>query len=130
MSKDFEYIESFIRDIADFPIPGIVFKDITPVLQNGRAFDLTIKALAKLSGEYDLVAGVEARGFIFGAALAQYLGKGFIPIRKPGKLPHESYIEAYNLEYGANSLEIHTDAVKPGQRVLIVDDILATGGTL
>jgi adenine phosphoribosyltransferase len=120
-----------IRDIPDFPSPGILFKDITPLLGDPEVFNETIEQLhhAVREMEIDAVAGVESRGFIFGTPLAMKLGVGFIPIRKPGKLPAETIQEEYSLEYGTNTIEMHTDAVSDGMRVLVVDDLLATGGT-
>ncbi len=123
-------LKQVIRDIPDFPSPGILFKDITPLLQDPVAMSAAVRGLSEISNSYDVVAGVEARGFIFGAAIAQLAHKGFVPIRKSGKLPYSSYSESYALEYGESTLQIHTDSIKPGQRVLIVDDVLATGGTL
>ena len=124
-------IEQYIRDVPDFPKPGIIFKDITPLLGNAEALSSTIDQLGESfpSDDYDLVCGIESRGFIFGTALSNQLGKGFVPIRKPGKLPHETASQTYELEYGSDTLEIHTDAVR-GKRVLIIDDLLATGGTM
>jgi adenine phosphoribosyltransferase len=124
-------LKSVIRDVPDFPKKGIIFKDITPLLKDGAAFDATIDALASThgNGRVDLVAAVESRGFIFGSAVAQKLSAGFVPIRKPGKLPSATIRETYELEYGNDALEIHKDAVRSGQRVLLVDDLLATGGT-
>lgn len=126
-----ELIKSKIRDIPDFPREGILFKDITTVLRDHDAFKKAIDLLAKHyeKQQIDYIAGIEARGFIFGSALAYRMGKGFIPIRKPGKLPSKTESMSYDLEYGKDSLEIHTDAVEPGKKVLIVDDLLATGGT-
>lgn len=126
-----ERIQKLIRDIPDFPQPGILFKDITPVLRDPVAFRQTIDGLiqAERHNPFDLILGIESRGFIFAAAMAQQLGIGFIPVRKPGKLPYETVKESYSLEYGSNTLEIHTDAIQPGQRILVVDDVLATGGT-
>lgn len=120
-----------IRDIPDFPKPGILFKDITPLLSNGTAFKHAIDAIADYytHKKIDVVLGAEARGFIFGAALAYRLSCGFVPARKPGKLPYTVAKASYDLEYGTDSLEIHEDSIEPGQRVLIVDDLLATGGT-
>jgi adenine phosphoribosyltransferase len=120
-----------IRDIPDFPKPGINFKDITPVLADGSLFSDIIDSLADFhsSQNIDVVAGIESRGFIFGAPLAMKLGTGFVPIRKIGKLPHRKVRVDYALEYGSDALEAHADAIEPGQRVLIVDDVLATGGT-
>ncbi len=128
MSMD---LKKCIRDVPDFPEPGILFKDITPLLSNPEAFEQTIDWLAEDadSRQVDIIAGIESRGFIFGTPLALRLGLGFVPIRKPGKLPAETMSEEYTLEYGTNTIEMHTDAVEPGQRVLIVDDLLATGGT-
>ncbi|MHA7943238.1 adenine phosphoribosyltransferase [Formosa sp. 3Alg 14/1] len=124
-------IESYIRDINDFPKPGIVFKDLTPLLNNPEATKLCLNALlAQIDGQQvDKVVGMEARGFFFGTLLAQALNAGFIPVRKSGKLPYETISETYALEYGSDVLEIHVDAIKPGDRVLIHDDVLATGGT-
>ncbi len=120
-----------IRNVPDFPKPGIQFKDITPVLSNPAAFDVSIEALAApyKNSNIDLVVGIEARGFIFGTPVARLLGVGFVPIRKPGKLPWKTRSASYELEYGSDALEIHADAVAKGQRVLVVDDLLATGGT-
>jgi adenine phosphoribosyltransferase len=125
-------VESFIRDVPDFPKPGILFKDITPLLQSREGLRQAIAGLAAAvdPSTYDLVCGIESRGFIFGTALAHHLDKGFIPIRKPGKLPWKTAAESYELEYGTDTIEIHMDAVAPGQRVLMVDDLLATGGTM
>ena len=124
-------IEKAIRNVPDFPKPGIQFKDITPVLADARLFagsiDLLTEGLAP--GAVDAVAGVEARGFIFAAAVALRLGAGFVPVRKQGKLPRRTVEASYSLEYGANLIAIHEDAVRPGARVLLVDDVLATGGT-
>lgn len=125
-----QLIRDLIRDVPNFPSEGILFKDITPVLRDAHAFAHAVESFAKLSDSYDLVAGVEARGFIFGAAIAQYAGKGFVPIRKSGKLPAASYSESYSLEYGENVLQIHQDAILKGERVFLIDDVLATGGTL
>src|ERR1041385_1983596 len=131
MSQDIEEISRAIRDIPDFPKPGIVFKDITPLLGNGRLFKRTIGILAERyrSQKIDTILGIESRGFIIGAALAYELGAGFCVVRKPGKLPYQTHSASYELEYGTDSLEIHRDAIKPGARVLIVDDLIATGGT-
>ena len=120
-----------VRDIPNFPEPGIIFKDITPVLKHPQA----LKEVVDLMTEYaralkpDVIAGIESRGFVFGLPIAINLGLGFVPIRKLGKLPGEKISEEYALEYGTNTVEIHTDAVEPGQRVVVVDDLLATGGT-
>lgn len=125
-------IADFIRDIPDFPEPGVVFKDITPLLADHDAFARAVAAMADpwSATELDYVVGIEARGFIFGPPIAQRLGVGFVPVRKPGKLPPETTDMAYELEYGRDTLEIHTDSLHEGHRVLIVDDVLATGGTL
>ena len=126
-----EQIEALIRDVPDFPEPGIVFKDITPVLADPIAFSTIIDLIVVHfgRGNVDKVVGIEARGFILGAPVAYHFGAGIIPVRKKGKLPHETLEESYALEYGAASLEIHKDAVQAGERVLVVDDVLATGGT-
>ncbi|MFT7461938.1 MAG: adenine phosphoribosyltransferase [Pseudohongiellaceae bacterium] len=124
-------LEPFIRDIPDFPKPGIVFKDITPLLGDAKAFASSIEQLAKsLDGvKCDALAGIESRGFLFGTALAQTMGVGFIPIRKPGKLPYEVVSQEYSLEYGSDCIEMHSDAVASGQSVVVIDDLIATGGT-
>ncbi len=124
-------LRSFVRDIPDFPTPGILFRDITPLLASPVAFQEAVAAMVKPFGGNppDKVLGIEARGFMFGAAIARELGVGFVPVRKPGKLPRETYRVSYGLEYGKDSLEIHADACGPGERVLIADDVLATGGT-
>lgn len=125
---------ALVRDIPDFPKPGIMFKDITPLLSNGPCLRLLIDRLAEWCEQErlypDLVAGPEARGFILGAALAYRLGVGFVPIRKPHKLPHRTVRADYGLEYGTNSVEMHIDAIAPGERIILVDDLLATGGTM
>ncbi|MFT4710593.1 MAG: adenine phosphoribosyltransferase [Bacteroidia bacterium] len=125
-------IESYIRDVPDFPKPGIVFKDITPLLASPEGLKQSIDLLAELvdPDSYDVIAGIESRGFIFGVPLATKLGKGFVPIRKPGKLPFTRESVSYELEYGTDTVEIHTDALEGTPRVLIVDDLLATGGTM
>ena len=125
-------VESYIRDVPDFPKPGIVFKDITPLLQSPEGLKQSVEGLAAAfdPSTYDVVCGIESRGFIFGTALAHHVGKGFIPIRKPGKLPWKTASESYELEYGTDTIEIHIDAVEDGGRVLMVDDLLATGGTM
>jgi len=124
-------IESLIRNIADFPKKGIQFKDITPLLKDPEAVRETVAAFIEgLDGKkIDKVVGIEARGFFFGMLLAEKLNAGFVPIRKPGKLPYKTYSENYELEYGVNSLEIHQDAISLGEQVLVHDDVLATGGT-
>lgn len=125
------WLKGYIRDIPDYPQPGILFRDITPLLQDTQALRF---AIDKLTERYrgagiDAVVGIESRGFIFGTPLAYLLGVGFVPVRKKGKLPADTISIQYDLEYGTNVLEIHTDGLRPGQRVLIVDDLLATGGT-
>jgi adenine phosphoribosyltransferase len=124
-------IEALIRAIPDFPIPGILFRDITPLLKDKQGFRAAIDLFAeRFKGRgIDYVIGIEARGYILGAPLAYAIGAGFIPVRKPGKLPHDKFTEEYALEYGTNSLEIHADALSRGDRVVVVDDLLATGGT-
>jgi adenine phosphoribosyltransferase len=124
-------LAKLLRDVPDFPKPGILFKDITPLLASPAAMQETIARFAKLDvGRVDKVAAIESRGFLFGAPLAMQLGVGFVPIRKPGKLPWKTNRVEYVLEYGTDAVEIHQDAVKAGERVLIVDDLLATGGTM
>src|ERR1700704_5720381 len=124
-------LRAVIRDVPDFPREGVLFKDVTTLLGDATAFRSAIDGLveAHAGQSVDLVVGVESRGFILGGAVAYLLGAGFVPVRKPGKLPAERISVSYTLEYGENVLEIHTDAIRPGQRVLIVDDLLATGGT-
>lgn len=124
-------LEGHIRDVPDFPEPGVVFKDITPLLADGPALRSSIDAMAAPFAEVrvDKVLGVEARGFILAAPVAAMMGVGFVPVRKPGKLPWQVEHQEYELEYGTDRLEIHRDAVAPGERVLIVDDVMATGGT-
>lgn len=127
-----EPLKQLIRSVPDFPKPGILFYDITTVLKDKTGFAQLIDAFAQyyIGKEIDLVLGIEARGFIFGPALAYRLNAGFVPVRKPGKLPAETATVKYDLEYGSDSLQVHKDAIKPGQRVIIVDDLLATGGTM
>jgi len=124
-------LRAYVRDIPDFPRAGIVFKDITPLLLDARALDAAVRSLAELVGSpaVDFVVGAEARGFILGAALARELGAGFVPARKPGKLPGQTIRSEYALEYGIDALELHADALAGGSRVLVHDDLLATGGT-
>lgn len=124
-------IKAAIRDVPDFPVEGIVFKDITPVLGDAELLKATIKLFSDRYADMNIqkVAGVESRGFIFGTALATEIKSGFIPIRKKGKLPWKTFEKSYDLEYGSATLEMHQDAVKPGERVLLLDDLLATGGT-
>jgi adenine phosphoribosyltransferase len=126
-----DHLKSKIRHVPDFPKPGILFYDITTLLSDARGFRDTVDALAApyMGEDIDAVVGIESRGFIIGAAVANALGCGFVPVRKPGKLPSKTIREAYSLEYGDNALEIHEDAVAKEARVLIVDDVLATGGT-
>ncbi len=123
--------ESLIRDVPDFPKPGIIFKDITPVLANPAAMHEIIDKICQYAErvEPDVVVGIESRGFVIGMPVALYLNVGFVPVRKLGKLPYHKISEEYALEYGTNTVEMHVDAIKSGQRVLIVDDLLATGGT-
>jgi len=125
-------LEDAIRTIPDFPVPGIQFKDITPLLADGDLFHRVIDQLKERHREnrIDIVVGIEARGFIFASALAYALGAGTCLVRKPGKLPHTVHRQTYELEYGTDAVEIHSDAFQPGQRILIVDDVLATGGTV
>ncbi|HEY2161295.1 MAG TPA: adenine phosphoribosyltransferase [Solirubrobacteraceae bacterium] len=124
-------LRAFIRDIPDFPEPGIVFKDITPLLLDPRALDDAVDGLSRLAEPLgvDFVVAPEARGFILGGALARQIGAGFVPARRPGKLPHETVSTEYKLEYGINALEVQADAIAGGARVLVHDDLLATGGT-
>jgi adenine phosphoribosyltransferase len=123
-------VASKLRDIPDFPQPGIVFKDFTPLLADGKAFGALVTDIAdRYRGEVDVLVGIEARGFILAAAVAYELGLGMVPVRKAGKLPGETLRESYALEYGTAEIEVHTDAFEPGQRVLVLDDVLATGGT-
>ncbi len=124
-------LEEFIREIPDFPKPGIMFKDITPLLASYEALTQAVESIAsQLEGEaVDKVVGIESRGFLFGTPLAQKLKVGFVPVRKPNKLPAETVSETYELEYGTDKIEIHRDALREGEKVLIVDDLLATGGT-
>jgi len=124
-----ELLRSRIRDIPDYPQPGIVFKDITPLLADGPAFAAVIAELGAGYPDVDKVAGIEARGFILAAPVALELKAGFVPVRKQGKLPAATYAQSYDLEYGSATLEVHTDAFVPGDRVLVIDDVLATGGT-
>lgn len=125
-------VEDYVRSIPDFPEPGIIFRDVTTILQDGEGLHLAVdEILAMLKGvEYDLVVGPESRGFIFGVPVAYAAHKGFVPVRKKGKLPCETVSVEYDLEYGSAVIEMHKDAIKPGQRVVIVDDLIATGGTI
>lgn len=124
-------IEDYIISVPDFPNPGILFRDVTGILSDADGLKLTLDSLYKVleNVEFDMVAGLEARGFLFGVSVAEHFLKPFVPVRKKGKLPRETVDITYNLEYGQATMEIHRDAVKPGQRVIIVDDLLATGGT-
>jgi len=126
------FLERSIRSIPDFPKPGILFRDVTTLIQDKTAFKKAVDLLAKKyrKMKIDKVVGVEARGFIFGAALAYKIGAGFVPVRKKGKLPHKTICATYQLEYGTDTLEIHKDAITPGEKILIIDDLLATGGTV
>jgi len=126
-----EELKALVRDVPDFPTEGIVFKDLMPLIGNAQAFHATIEQLAEWARPRtpDIILGAEARGFIFGGALARELGVGFVPARKPGKLPHETVSVRYGLEYGLDELQLHADALSGGTRVLIHDDVLATGGT-
>lgn len=130
-TKAIEKLKAAIRDISDFPKEGIIFKDITPLLLQPEAFKLSISELIKTAGnqKVDKIIGIDARGFIFGSVVAHELGVGFIPVRKLGKLPHDTESVSYSLEYGQAEIEIHRDSILPGENVLIVDDLLATGGT-
>ena len=125
-------VEDYIRTIPDFPEPGIMFRDVTSILQDAEGFKLAIDEMIKLLDgvDFDVIAGAESRGFIFGAPLAYALGKPFVLIRKKGKLPCETIEKTYDLEYGTATIEMHKDAIKPGQKVVVVDDLIATGGTI
>jgi adenine phosphoribosyltransferase len=124
-------LASIIRDVPDFPVEGILFKDITTLLHNPQALKEAVDQITNYarSKQADIIVGIESRGFIFGMPLAYNLGLGFVPVRKPGKLPAEKISESYSLEYGTNTLEMHVDAIDKGQKALVVDDLLATGGT-
>lgn len=128
---DIAGVAKLIRDIPDFPQPGVMFKDITPVLSDGPAFHALIDALAVqiAATSPDVVVGIEARGFVLAAPVAAKLGLGFVPVRKKGKLPHTTVEASYDLEYGTSTIQMHSDGIRPGARVAIVDDVLATGGT-
>ena len=132
MDRDADYIRSHIRTVPDWPEPGVQFRDITPLLSNPRVFRVLIDAFVHryFDAQVGAVAGLDARGFIIGSVLAYELNVGFIPIRKKGKLPFTTVAETYELEYGSATVEIHTDAVKQGERVLLIDDLVATGGTM
>lgn len=126
--------KQYIADIPDFPEPGIIFRDVTPLLKDKEAYHQAIDALSQwidsLGVKVDIIAGPEARGFIFGCPLAYEMKAGFVPVRKPGKLPRKTVSEEYALEYGTNEIQIHEDSIQPGENVVIVDDLLATGGTV
>ncbi|HPR63611.1 MAG TPA: adenine phosphoribosyltransferase [Thermoanaerobaculia bacterium] len=124
-------LEKYIRDVPDFPKEGILFKDITPLLNDLYAFTTAVEAMADVARKWkaEKIVGIESRGFIFGSAVAYNLGIGFVPVRKPGKLPFTTIQETYSLEYGTDALEMHTDAFRKGERAVIIDDLLATGGT-
>jgi adenine phosphoribosyltransferase len=127
----YDELKQAIRDVPDFPIKGIMFKDITPVLQDGKLFRMAVDAIANrhTGKKIDAIVGIDARGFIFAGAVAYKLGVGLVPVRKKGKLPYKTVVTSYTLEYGSESSEMHIDSVKKGDNVLIVDDLLATGGT-
>jgi adenine phosphoribosyltransferase len=122
-------IKAHVRDIPDYPQPGVLFKDITPLLGDAGAFGDVVEAMAATFGPVDKVVGIEARGFILAAPVAYEIRAGFVPVRKQGKLPSATFAQEYDLEYGSATLEVHQDAFEPGERVLVVDDVLATGGT-
>ena len=124
-------LEDYVISIPDFPKPGLLFCDVTGVLASGEGFSLAVEEFCRRLErvDFDLVIGMESRGFLFGAPVACRLGKGFVPVRKPGKLPRETIAESYDLEYGQATLEVHKDDIRPGQKIVIVDDLLATGGT-
>jgi len=129
---DTGFFDRYIRIVSDWPEPGVQFRDITPLLRDGKAFRALIDAFAQryADASIDAIAGIDARGFIIGAALAYRLGCGFIPVRKAGKLPFETVCESYSLEYGEATVEVHTDAAEAGDHVLVIDDLIATGGTI
>ena len=125
-------LEEYVVSIPDFPEPGIIFRDVTSILQDPEGLKLAVDSLLKMVEglDFDLVVGAESRGFIFGMPVAYELGKAFVPARKPGKLPRETVYAQYELEYGTSSIELHKDAIRPGQKVVIIDDLIATGGTV
>ncbi|PEI05718.1 adenine phosphoribosyltransferase [Pantoea agglomerans] len=131
-AQQLEFIKNSIKTIPDYPKPGILFRDVTSLLEDPKAYAASIALLVERYRNKGItkVVGTEARGFLFGAPVALGLGVGFVPVRKPGKLPREVYSESYELEYGTDKLELHKDAIQPGDRVLVVDDLLATGGTI
>lgn len=130
MVMELSALRALIRDIPDYPNPGILFRDITPLLRDGQALSAVAELMSAKNPNADLIAGIEARGFFFAAAIGVQSKRGVIPIRKKGKLPHEVHRQEYGLEYGSDIIEIHKDAAKPGESVYLVDDVLATGGTL
>ena len=132
LERNMSKIEDYIVSIPDFPEPGIIFRDVTSVLDNAEGLQLAINEMLKLleGVDFDIVAGTESRGFIFGMPIAYTLKKPFVPVRKKGKLPRETVSEKYDLEYGSAEIEIHKDSIKPGQRVVLIDDLIATGGTM
>ncbi|MFU2318596.1 adenine phosphoribosyltransferase [Rahnella sp. PCH160] len=131
-AQQLEFIKDSIKTIPDYPKPGILFRDVTSLLEDPKAYAASIQLLADRYRDAGVtkVVGTEARGFLFGAPVALVLGVGFVPVRKPGKLPRETISETYDLEYGTDSLEIHVDAIQPGEKILVIDDLLATGGTI
>ncbi|MGB4272604.1 MAG: adenine phosphoribosyltransferase [Propionicimonas sp.] len=131
MNTSTALISGLIRDVPDFPKPGVIFKDITPLLASATGYRAAVEELAASApADIDVVVGMEARGFIFAGPVALELGAGFVPVRKPGKLPGDVYTQTFSLEYGHETLAVHTDAILPGARVLVIDDVLATGGTI
>jgi adenine phosphoribosyltransferase len=130
LQRSDQTLQALIRDIPDFPEPGILFRDITPLLADGAAFQQAVDQMSTSFEEFDHIVSIESRGFIFGAPIAYKYGVGLVPVRKVGRLPFSTIREEYALEYGANIVEIHSDAIREGERVLIVDDLLATGGTV
>lgn len=131
MNTSTALISGLIRDVPDFPKPGVIFKDITPLLASATGYRAAVEELAASApADIDVVVGMEARGFIFAGPVALELGAGFVPVRKPGKLPGDVYTQTFSLEYGDETLAVHTDAIMPGSRVLVIDDVLATGGTV
>lgn len=125
-------VEDYVKSIPDFPEPGVIFRDVTSVLQDAEGLELAIDSMKELIGDidFDVIAGTESRGFIFGVPIAYAMHKAFVPVRKKGKLPRETISQSYDLEYGSATIEMHKDAIQPGQKVVIVDDLIATGGTV
>ncbi len=125
-------VEDYVKSIPDFPEPGVIFRDVTSVLQDAEGLELAIDSMRELIGDidFDVIAGTESRGFIFGVPIAYAMHKAFVPVRKKGKLPRETISQSYDLEYGSATIEMHRDAIQPGQKVVIVDDLIATGGTV